>query len=336
MTAPRHPGPQQQQQAPDALDAQAQAWVRRLASGAARPRDARALKHWCGISEAHAQAFQKAHRQWRELLPAATLAGHADPELARLRALGNTAARPLPRRMFLGGAVAASVAVVGVALVRPPMGLWPSVQALQADFRTGVGEQRKLALTPSVTVEMNTRSSLGVRAANGQPQGIDLVDGEVSVDALRAAQPFTVVAGDGRVSATDARFEVRRLAEGTCVTCIEGEVRVATGGSEVALMPSQQVVYDRLALGPVRQIDAAELSPWREGILSFRKTALTQVVAEINRYRPGRVVLLARALGDRPVSGRFHIGDLDKAIAQIQRLFRLEATSLPGAIVLLS
>ena len=61
MTAPRHPGPQQQKQAPDALDVQAQAWVRRLASGAARPRDARALKHWCGISEAPAQAFQKAH-----------------------------------------------------------------------------------------------------------------------------------------------------------------------------------------------------------------------------------------------------------------------------------
>ncbi|QNK65732.1 FecR family protein [Variovorax sp. PAMC26660] len=334
MTVPRDPGPRQQ--APDALDAQAQAWVRRLASGAARPRDARALKHWCAISEAHAQAFRKAHRQWRELLPAATLASHADPELARLRTMGNTAALPLPRRMFLGGAVAASAAAIGVALVRPPLDLWPSVQALQADFRTGVGEQRKLALTPTVTVEMNTRSSLGVRAANGQPQGIDLIDGEVSVNALRAAQPFTVVASEGRVSATDARFEVRRLAEGICVTCIEGQVRVATGGSDIALMPSQQVVYDRLAMGAVRQIDAAELSPWREGILSFRKTALTQVVAEINRYRPGRVVLLARSLGDRPVSGRFHIGDLDKAIAQIQRLFRLDATSLPGAIVVLS
>ncbi|MGJ7545342.1 FecR family protein [Variovorax sp. LT1R16] len=317
-----------------ALDAQAQAWVRRLASGAAKPRDARALKRWCETSEAHAQAFRKAHGQWRALRPAAVLAGQHDPELARLRA-ASASSMPTPvlsRRRMLGGAMAFAVTGIGVALVvKPPLALWPSVEALRADIRTGVGEQRRLALAPSVTVDLNTRSSLGVRAA-----GIELIDGEVSVDAARAAQPFTVSADQGRAWATDGRFEMRRRADGSCVvTCLDGRVQVAAGGREATLRPSQQITYDSHALGAPRQIDAAALSPWREGVLSFRNTALNEVVAEINRYRPGRVLLLARALGDKPVSGRFVIADLDKALVQIQRLFRLERTALPGGIVLL-
>lgn len=319
----------------DPLQAQAQAWVRRLSSGRAKPSDARDLQHWCTLSDAHAEAFRIAHRQWRELRPAAALAGQGDSELARLRATPVASPSGMSRRLFVGGAVAASAAAIGVALVDPPLGLWPSVEAMRADFSTDVGEQRSLALAPSVTVDMNTRSRIGVRTVDGQVRGIDLLVGEVSVDAAGTPQPFTVVAGTGRSSTTDGRFEVRRLAQGFCVTCLQGQVQVAAAGREIALRASQQVRYDAASLGAVLQIDAAALSPWREGILSFRNVALAEVVAEINRYRPGRVLLLARSLGDRPVSGRFRIDDLDKAIAQIQRLFRLELTTLPGAVVVL-
>jgi len=64
--------------------------------------------------------------------------------------------------------------------------------------------------------------------------------------------------------------------------------------------------------------------------LRFQKTALAQVVAEINRYRPGRLLLLADGVAERPVSGRFRIDDLDKAIAQIQRLFHLTGDHAAG------
>lgn len=320
-----------------ALEAQAQAWVRRLASGAARPRDARALQRWCATSQAHAQAFRKAHGQWRALRPAAVLAGQNDPELARLRA-ADALSMPTPvlsRRRMLGGAMAMAVTGIGVALVKPPLDLWPSVEALRADIRTGVGEQRRLALAPSVTLDLNTRSSVALRAGDGPSAGIELIDGEVSVDAARAAHPFTVTAAQGQAWTTDGRFEVRWRTDGICVTCLDGRVQVAAGGREATLWPAQQISYDSHALGTPRRIDVASLSPWREGVLSFRNTALTEVVAEINRYRPGRVLLLARALGDKPVSGRFVIADLDKALVQIQRLFRLERTALPGGIVLL-
>lgn len=84
------------------------------------------------------------------------------------------------------------------------------------------------------------------------------------------------------------------------------------------------------------RVDAQAQSDWQRGVINFRQAALADVVSEINRYRPGRLVLMADALLQKPVSGRFRIDEMDKAIGQIQRLFHLNATSLPGGIVILA
>ena len=42
---------------------------------------------------------------------------------------------------------------------------------------------------------------------------------------------------------------------------------------------------------------------WREGVLVFRDMPLSEAVAEINRYRPGRIMVLDDALAARRVSG---------------------------------
>jgi transmembrane sensor len=323
---------------PDELELQAHAWLRRLKSGSARAADAQALRSWCATSAAHARAFEQAQRMWDELLPAAVLAGAGDAELTALRnKQSRKQASGMSRRAFMGGALATScAAIAGVALIYPPLDLWPSVaDAWRADFRTAAGEQREIELASGVSVEMNTRSAIAVQTLRGETVGIDLLDGEVAVDATHRNQPFVVSASGGRTSSIDARFELRHMGNAICVTCIDGMVKVASGGDEVVLRAAQQVTYDSQAIQAIRSINPTDASAWRSGILSFRQTALAQVVAEINRYRPGRVVLMAKGMADKPVSGRFHIRDLDKAITQIQRLFKLDVTSLPGGLVLL-
>lgn len=324
---------------PDELELQAHAWLRRLRSGTARAADANALRRWCATSPAHAQAFEKAQRMWQDMLPAAVLASAGDAELAALRnrPLRKPAQQGISRRAFLGGALATScAAIAGVALIHPPLDMWPSVaDAWRADYRTAAGEQRDIQLASGVSVEMNTRSAIAVQTVRGETLGIQLLDGEVAVDAKHREQPFVVSAAGGRASGIDARFELRHLGNAICVTCLDGMVKVAAGKDEVVLRAAQQVTYDSQSIQAIRSINPVDVSGWRSGILSFRQTALAQVVEEINRYRPGRVVLMSKAMADKPVSGRFHIRDLDKAITQIQRLFKLDVTSLPGGLVLL-
>ena len=127
---------------PDALRREAKDWVVHLATGEVTTADLRALEAWRGHSAAHAQAYAQACRLWGQLeapLRAMAPAGRA--------ASSRRPARPvLGRRAFLGGALAASAAAVaGVAMVRPPLELWPSLTALAADYHTGTGEQRHVA-----------------------------------------------------------------------------------------------------------------------------------------------------------------------------------------------
>ncbi len=63
---------------------------------------------------------------------------------------------------------------------------------------------------------------------------------------------------------------------------------------------------------------------------------LAQVIDEINRYRPGRVLLMNEAAGGDPVSGRFFVASLESALSQLQHSFQLKARRLPAGVLVLS
>ena len=69
--------------------------------------------------------------------------------------------------------------------------------------------------------------------------------------------------------------------------------------------------------------------------LVFRSTPLADAVAEINRYRSGRIFVTNAALGRRLFNARFPIANVDGVVAQIQQVFGASVTTLPGGIVLL-
>ncbi|WP_198086656.1 hypothetical protein [Variovorax sp. E3] len=57
---------------------------------------------------------------------------------------------------------------------------------------------------------------------------------------------------------------------------------------------------------------------------------------EINRYRPGRVVLMVDALRGKTVTATFKLDRLDLALLQMQHSFSLSARSLPAGVLVLS
>ncbi|TXD59893.1 DUF4974 domain-containing protein [Ralstonia sp. TCR112] len=314
------------------LRREAHAWVRRLTSGDATVADAQALKRWCETSDAHAVAFVEARRLWKDFGPA----GEAVRRRQAAQATNMQRATTFGRRAFLGGAFA-TAAGAAVAVVAPA-GLWGAFPALAADFRTKTGEQRQLALAADVTVDLNTHTSVALRrdATANALQGVELLDGEIAVNTTRAAaQPFIVAAGPGRAEATQANFEVRNLDTRVCVTCLSGDVRVDANGRSVMLTANQQVTYGKHAMSAVMAADAATTSAWRSGVLVFRQTPLSDVVDEINRYRPGHVLVVDSKLERSRLNGRFRIDKLDTVFAQMREVLGAKVTELPGGIVLL-
>jgi transmembrane sensor len=86
----------------------------------------------------------------------------------------------------------------------------------------------------------------------------------------------------------------------------------------------------------VSGVDSGAVTAWRQGRLIFDLVPLAQVVAEINRYRPGKLILRNAALGQRLVKAEFSIATLNNAIDMIRDAYGARVTELPGNIVLLS
>lgn len=314
----------------DAVDRQAHAWVVRLTSGEATAADGRTFRAWCEANEAHREAFARARRQWEQV----RLAGEQLPAAAR-QPQAPTSVQRWSRRAFLGAAIAAPASLAVVAAIRPPLGLWPSVTAMTADFHTGTGERLQITPSAQLTIELDTQTSLR-RRSDPRGDGFELVQGQ-AVLATAGNSRLALFAGPGCVLAEDGpvRLDVRHTDGQVRVTCLRGSARIEHPQGRLQLQAGQQTRYDERLSGVVAEAVAAEVGAWTEGMLVFRRTPLREAVAEINRYRRGKVMLGGTALPRAPVSGRFGIDDPEAALEQLRLTMSLELRRFPGGIAVL-
>lgn len=294
---------------------EARDWLILLTSGRATVADARALRHWCGQSPEHAQAFEQAKVLWHHVQPAATAL---------------QAPRHFGRRALLGGAIAASV---GFLLVRAtvPGGF----SGLGADYITEVGEQRRVDLAEGISLELNTQTRLSRRPLSDGGEGLELLSGEIEVQG-RGAQAISILAGSGWISAAQARFNIRYIDQSVCATCLEGVVLVDVQGQRFRLEPGMQLTYDPGRVGTPHSADVSAAIAWRDQVLVFNDATLASVIDEINRYRPGMLLLLNRELGQRKVQARFRLDQLAGVALLIRDAYGVKCTELPGGVVVLS
>jgi transmembrane sensor len=147
--------------------------------------------------------------------------------------------------------------------------------------------------------------------------------------------PFTLLVADGRIVATEARFNVRIDDRAVCVTCIAGKVQVEQRTSTMSLPAGQQVLYSDQGMNQPIAVDPAVVVAWHDGIVVFESTPVSDVVVEVNRYRPGKIMLTNRELGRRLFDARLRIENIGNVVRQIELTFGAHATELPGGILLL-
>lgn len=315
-----------------------------LLSGTATERDAAEFVAWRMRSDAHEEAFRSAVRLRRLMrdaegartLPAPRVASNDDaPDDsfgAATVAVDGAARGRISRRGVIGGALAASLA--GGLVLGRSMDLLPSVSELRADYRTATGERRTVQLGDGARVELNTRTSIDLRTGLAMPV-VELISGEAILTSGRS-RPATLVAGRGTSVGSGGHFAVRRDGDAVCVTCLAGRVDVDWSGVKRQLGTRDQVRYDERGIGAVlRQVDIAVVTAWKTGTLIFRDMPMSAVIDELNRYRPGRVFLASRHLGERHLSGTYYMNRLDEFFNQAELAFGARVTRLPGGVVIL-
>ncbi|MGI0813070.1 FecR family protein, partial [Pseudomonas aeruginosa] len=77
-----------------------------------------------------------------------------------------------------------------------------------------------------------------------------------------------------------------------------------------------------------------DLTSWRRGLLVFDEQPLGEVVARLNRYRPGHLLVAPGALAQRRVSGVFRVADLEASLQSISDELGVRSLSLAGVTLL--
>jgi transmembrane sensor len=332
--------------------AAARAWLIRLRSGEATQDDIEAYRRWCDEHPEHARMAHILSEAWSTLntVAAQLIEEHPDehPTSARSRALVAKDAHPLRpgRRAFVGFALAAGASWLAL---RPPLQLWPSLGDFAADYRTGTGQHRQVALSDRVMVEMNTQTRINLlpaqtaQSGSAALHGVELLAGEAEITAGTPGsgagtwpiRPVVVAAGRGRLQASVARFDIRRTGDEVCVTCVSGSVALEHPLQRLTLVAAQQVVFDDNHVRPVSQVDPAAVTAWRRGLLMFNRVPLAGVVDEINRYRPGKLILRKAEVANSLVQAQVSLARLDDAIDMLGNVYDMHVTRLPGNIALL-
>lgn len=308
---------QNSQSTPDP-ELEAAEWIVRLNDSRASAQTHAAFERWRAASPANAMAFGSAQLAWGQMGQLAenpgTLVRHSIPSTIASRPMAS-----LRRRWALPMTVTACAALtlmIGAAWTGDP------VTYLRADHRTGIAQNGSFTLDDGSHVDLAPSSAIAVHFDN-EERRIELLAGMAYVRATPKAQvggrPFVVEAGGGTATALGTRYQVERQAGDTVVTVMHHQVAVSgNGDNNLTLSPGQSVRYD--ADGHVGSVQTAnpELAlAWQNGQLVFDRAPLSEVMATLNRYRAGRVLVMGGKLRSRRVSGVFNSNDIDGAITAL-------------------
>ncbi|EPN66608.1 regulatory protein, partial [Pseudomonas syringae pv. actinidiae ICMP 19101] len=103
-----------------------------------------------------------------------------------------------------------------------------TLQPLLADYNSGVGEQRKVALSDGSQVQLNTASAVDVRF-DAQQRLIKLLQGEMLMTASADQRPLNLLSAEGAVRAStgSSRFNLRQMDGRTQLAVFAGAIEVA-------------------------------------------------------------------------------------------------------------
>ena len=299
------------------IEREAIAWFTRM-NGKPSHQDNRDFHDWLATSTLHKQAFEDIGGLWSDLGATGPERGPEDDDLA----LPLEKIRRLREKRIRGKAGA----VVTCCLVFLLAGAWTWLeqphlwQDMQADFVSPRGDRRELALNDGSHILLDADSALDV-AISARERRVRLLRGNAFFRISHTGLPFVVEAAGGEAKVLGTEFDVSLKEDRqVTVTLAEGSVKVGMigAGQDVILKPGESVDYGSSGLSPVKQAIIEDEMAWHDGRYIFTNARFADVLAQIERYRTGRIVLLGSSLGELRVSGNIALHDTDEALAALQ------------------
>jgi transmembrane sensor len=341
------PRPAEETKLPEPIK-EANRWLVRLRGDSLSEAETHAFADWLSQDALHAEAFAKAEELFNDMVIVSQLhrtttlsPANTDSKHSKSQSLS----RHNNRRWLALPLALAAAWLFAVGLVLPNQA--HLLDAYLSDYHTKTGEFRDIQLTDGSRLLLNTNTAVSVDYQASKRQ-ITLHHGQVRFTVAKDAQrPFEVTADGLNVRALGTFFEVyRKASDSITVTVqehavaaqIQEDSQKATEGTptQVEVKAGQQLTYN--ADGMLHQptdVDLNQASAWQQHRLFINDRPLGELIAELERYRAGRIFLADTQLKNLRVTGVFTLNNPDEVLTRMRKILGLQETRLGSWWVLL-
>ncbi|NKN37369.1 FecR family protein [Agrobacterium sp. a22-2] len=297
-------------------------WILRNGNPNLSPADRARFKEWLEQDPENCRTYSAAER----LMGDARRAIQSDPALTNIDVRPRNMAKPI------------TVTLLMIALATGAFFALDGPLRLQADMIAGTDEMPVRTLEDGSVVQLNASSAITVDFTE-ERRVIRLLHGQAFFQVAHALErPFTVVAGEAKVTALGTAFDVRYGNDDTEVTVTENAVQIEFEGQHagsVRVTQGEQAIFDYANKETVvLPVDGLVALAWKRGQIAVDNAPLSYVVEEMNRHFYGRIIVAGSALANRRVSGTIKVADTDDALAFVTMALGVKATRLGPLIVI--
>ncbi len=273
---------------------EAASWFAHLLDEPVSQDDYAKFRAWLVADERNAQAYARIEQLWSQAA------------LEPAPAENTNSRRNFLKHMSAIAVVLGAGAIAHEVITRP-------------DYSTGTGEMRDVILDDGSRVKLGAASAISVDFSASR-RHILLSRGEayftVAADRNR---PFVVQAGKLTATALGTAYSVTIAPEQTSVAVAEHDVRIEAQGTTIDLSQGDAIDWQHGVFSQVAKGEAETRMSWRHRQLVFLNRPLGEVVAEVNRWREGHLMILDRRLAARRVTAILDVNDManiDKTLVQ--------------------
>ncbi len=204
-------------------------------------------------------------------------------------------------------------------------------QEMMADYSTGAGEHREIALADGTRLFMNTSTAVNIKYDDTN-RTLELLEGEVLIETGHERdsvhRPFILKTRHGAVTALGTRFNVRDYQQFSSVSVFEGAVMVTPKSHRnpsITLHAGESINFTTVE---TLQKGVADTSAtlWTQGFIIVDQLSMGELIAELSRYRKGLLQCDPR-IAHLMVSGSFPT-DTDAALNILSHKFPIKIQTL--------
>ncbi|MGO4167840.1 FecR family protein [Novosphingobium sp. YAF33] len=315
------------------LEEQAADWIVRQDGTALDEAEQSAFSEWLAVSE-HRREFDRQNAIWQRYRRMASLPIREE-DTARAYPANRRTSRwlPAPSAIARRSAVPAIAAVLALTIIGSTED-WPA--RLRADYSSGIGERRSIALADGSVATLAASSALRFDQSDGARVATLLSGAAQFRVAPDPHHPFRVETDEGSVTALGTVFTVEERSGEPEVIVLEHSVAVRTSsGAKAVVREGESTTFTAQSVARPVPSDALAATAWTRGKLIVSNRPLSEVVAQLGQQRRGYWTVRGEAANLR-VNGVYDLDHPLDALAALEKTLSLKSIRISNMFIVVS